>query len=197
MKENSVRLWVHGDWNAFFGLFTNIIANILVAAGLLTFVVKIPANVVYGEIVPAMGIAIFAGNLYYAYMAWRKAKREGLTTATALPYGPSVGHLFVVTFLIIFPVFRATNNPNLAWQVGAAWCAVESITEAVGSLVGDWVRRHTPRAAMLAVMAGIAITLIAMTPVFRTWEMPYIGFVSLAFVLVAWVGRPQLRLPGH
>lgn len=192
MNRTHVPYWVSGDWNAFFGLFTNILANILVAAGLLVFVVKIPANVVYGQIVPAMGIAIFAGNIYYAYMARRKALRGDMSAATALPYGPSVGHLFVVTFLIIFPVFRATGNAMTAWQVGVAWCIVESLTEVAGAYIGPWVRRVTPRAAMLAVMAGIAITLIAMNPMMRTWEAPYIGMISLAFVLVAWVGRKPL-----
>lgn len=191
MNQNYARWWVIGDWNAFLGLFANIIANMLVASALLVFVVRIPANIVFGQIMPALGIAVFLGNLYYAYMARRLALRDRRRT-TALPYGPSVGHLFVVTFLVIFPVFRATNDPVLAWWVGAAWCAVESLTEVVGSFFGPWLRRNTPRAAMLAVMAGIAITLIGMGAAFRIWEAPYIGLVSLAFVLVAWYGRARL-----
>jgi AGZA family xanthine/uracil permease-like MFS transporter len=63
---------------------------------------------------------------------------------------------------------------------------VESLTEMVGSVIGPWIRRNTPRAAMLAVMAGIAITLIAMNAAFRVWEAPYIGVVAVALVLVAW-----------
>lgn len=189
----AARWWEPGDWNAFVGLFANIIANMLVAASLLVFVVRIPANVVFGQIMPALGIAVFLGNLYYTYMARRKAIREG-RRATALPYGPSVGHLFVVTFLVIFPVFRATGNPVLAWSVGAAWCAVESLTEVVGAQFGPWLRRNTPRAAMLAVMAGIAISLIGMAAAFRIWEAPYIGLVGLAFVLIAWYGRTRLPL---
>jgi AGZA family xanthine/uracil permease-like MFS transporter len=188
------RWWEPGDWNAFLGLFANIVSNMLVAASLLVFVVRIPASIVFGQIMPALGIAVFLGNLYYAIMARRLALRQG-RRATALPYGPSVGHLFVVTFLIILPVFRSTNDAMLAWWVGVAWCAVESITEIVGSFFGPWIRAHTPRAAMLAVMAGIAITLIGMGAAFRIWEAPYIGLVALAFVLVAWIGRT--RLPGN
>jgi hypothetical protein len=127
-------------------------------------------------------------------MARRESIRRG-RRVTALPYGPSVGHLFVVTFLIILPVYRATDNPRLAWLVGAAWCFVESATEIVGSFIGPWVRRNTPRAAMLAVMAGIAITLIAMSATFRIWEAPYVGLVVLGFLLVAWIGMK--RLPGN
>lgn len=188
------RWWIGGDLNAFLGLFANIVANMLVGASLLVFVVRIPANIVFGQIMPALALSIFAGNLYYAWMARRESIKRGIQM-TALPYGPSVGHLFVVTFLIIFPVFRATNNPILAWQVGVAWAIVEAVTEIVGSFIGPWVRRHTPRAAMLAVMAGIALTLIGMNAAFRVWEAAYIGLLSLAFVLVAWTGGK--RLPGN
>jgi AGZA family xanthine/uracil permease-like MFS transporter len=194
-RETSVPAWwIRGDWNAFLGLFANIIANILVAASLLAFVVEIPADIVFGEIVPALALAVFVGNAYYAYMARRESIRRG-RQVTALPYGPSVGHLFFVTFLIIFPIAQATGDPRLAWQVGVAWCVVESVTEIVASFVGPWVRRNTPRAAMLAVMAGIAITLIGMSAAFRIWEVPYIGLVCLGFVLVAWIA--DTRLPGN
>ncbi len=186
--------WVHGDWNAFFGLFANIVANMLVAASLLAFVVQVPPEIVFGQIVPAMAVAVFAGNAYYTYMARRESVRRG-EPVTALPYGPSVGHIFFVTLLIVLPVSRSTGDPVLAWQVGVAWCMVESLTEMVGSFVGPWVRRNTPRAAMLAVMAGIAITLIAMNAAFRIWEAPYIGLAAVALVLVAWVGGR--RLPGN
>ena len=38
----SERLWVPGDWNAFFGFGTNILVNVLVLTGLLRFVLKMP-----------------------------------------------------------------------------------------------------------------------------------------------------------
>src|SRR5205809_971596 len=36
----SIPLWVPGDWNAFFGLFTNVILNMLVLTGLVLGVVS-------------------------------------------------------------------------------------------------------------------------------------------------------------
>ena len=32
--EHPVRWWVPGDWNAFFGLFTNVVLNVIVLTGL-------------------------------------------------------------------------------------------------------------------------------------------------------------------
>ena len=40
---------------------------------------------------------------------------------TAMPYGPSVPHMFIVVFVIMLPVYLKTNNALLAWQEGLAW----------------------------------------------------------------------------
>ena len=49
-------LWAPGDWNAFFGFGTNILVNMLVLTGLLRFVLKMPDSLVFGRILPAMGL---------------------------------------------------------------------------------------------------------------------------------------------
>src|SRR5262249_11264770 len=104
VADYPVRWWVPGDWNAFFGLFTNVVLNVIVLTGLTLGVVKLPPDVVFGRIIPALGIALPLGNLYYAYLAYQLARREGRDTVTAMPYGPSVPHMFIVVFLIMLPV---------------------------------------------------------------------------------------------
>ena len=44
------KLWVPGDWNAFFGFGTNILVNLLTLTGLLRFVLKLPDALVFGRI---------------------------------------------------------------------------------------------------------------------------------------------------
>ncbi|PRC60678.1 hypothetical protein C6A85_16835, partial [Mycobacterium sp. ITM-2017-0098] len=39
---------------------------------------------------------------------------------TALPYGPSVPHMFIVIFVVMLPVYLATDDPIQAWQAGLA-----------------------------------------------------------------------------
>ena len=55
-----------GDWNGFFGLFTNVALNVIVLTGLCLGVVKLPDDIVFGRILPALGIALPIGNLFYA-----------------------------------------------------------------------------------------------------------------------------------
>src|SRR6266516_8031730 len=87
--EYRVRLWVPGDWNAFFGFFTNVALNVIVLTGLSLGVVKIPSDIVFGRILPALGIALPIGNIYYAYLAYELAKRERREDRKSTPLNSS------------------------------------------------------------------------------------------------------------
>jgi adenine/guanine/hypoxanthine permease len=128
------RWWVPGDWNGFFGLFTNVVLNVIVLTGLYLHVVNLPADVVYGRILPALGIALPLGNLYYAYPAWRLAKQDRRNDVTAMPYGPSVPHMFIVVFLIMLPIYLKTHDPLLARRSGLVWCLINRRHCAVGGI---------------------------------------------------------------
>ncbi|HVO87586.1 MAG TPA: regulator [Casimicrobiaceae bacterium] len=188
------RFWVAGDWNGFFGLFTNVLLNVIVLTGLCLGVVQLPADTVFGRILPALGIALPLGNLFYAYLAWQLSRREGRSDVTAMPYGPSVPHMFIVVFLIMLPTYLKTKDPMLAWQAGLAWCFIIGVIVLLGAFVGPAIRALTPRAAMLGTLAGISIAFISMRPAFQMWEVPWIGLTCFAIVLVAWTAN--IRLPG-
>jgi adenine/guanine/hypoxanthine permease len=193
-EDGGIRWWVPGDWNAFFGLFTNVLLNVIVLTGLSFGVVQLPDDIVFGRILPALGIALPIGNLYYAWLAWRLAKREGRGNVTAMPYGPSVPHMFIVVFLIMLPIYLQTRDPILAWQAGLAWAFIIGVIVLLGIFVGPTIRRYTPRAAMLGTLAGISIAFISMRPTFQMWEVPWIAFVALAIILISWTAN--VRLPG-
>src|SRR6202008_935923 len=94
-------VWTSGDWNAFFGFGTNILVNMLVLTGLLRFVLKMPDSLVFGGILPSLGLMMCLSTFSYAFLAWRLAKRTGRSDVCALPSGISVPHMFVVTFVIM------------------------------------------------------------------------------------------------
>ena len=187
------RLWVPGDWNAFFGLGTNVLLNVLVLSGLALFVIKLPSDTVYGRILPALGIALPLGNLFYAYLAWRLAQKERRSDVAAMPYGPSVPHYFFVTFVIMLPVALKTGDPLKAWEAGIAWALFIGIVVLIGAFIGPTIRRYTPRAAMLGTLAGISIAFISMLPVFRMFETPWIALATFAIILLSWTAN--VRLP--
>ncbi len=190
-----IRWWVRGDWDAFFGLGTNSILNILVLSGLLLGVVNIPAQTVFGRIIPAVGVMLVISNVYYALMARRLARKTGRDDVTAMPAGPSVPHMFIVVLLIMLPVYLRTNDPILAWQAGLAWAFIEGSIEVLGAFVAPYIKKVTPRAALLGTLAGISIAFISMRPAMQIWTVPWIGFVSLAIVIGGWIA--DVRFPFH
>ena len=191
--EYRVRLWVPGDWNAFFGFFTNVALNVIVLTGLSLGVVKLPTDIVFGRILPALGIALPIGNIYYAYLAYRLAKRERREDVAALPYGPSVPQFFICVFVVMLPTLLATGDPIKAWRAGLTWAFVIGVIVLIGAFVGPTIRRLTPRAAMLGSLAGTALAFISMRPAFQSWELPWIAFISLGIVMISWMAR--VRLP--
>ncbi|MDX6646217.1 MAG: adenine/guanine/hypoxanthine permease, partial [Miltoncostaeaceae bacterium] len=58
-------LWTRGDLNAFFGLGINMLVNVIVLAGLCIFVVHMSPGDVNGTILPALGIELLIGNVFY------------------------------------------------------------------------------------------------------------------------------------
>jgi adenine/guanine/hypoxanthine permease len=182
------KLWVPGDWNALFGFGTNILVNVLVLTSLLRFVLKMPDALVYGRILPALGIMLFLSTGYYAFLAWRLAARTGRDDVCALPSGISVPHMFVVTFVVMLPIEMATNDPVQAWEAGLTWVFVQSFVLMAGGFIGPYIRRITPRAALLGSLAGISITFISMSPAAQVFSTPVIGVVCFAVILANWFG---------
>ena len=187
--------WTRGDTNAFFGLGFNILVNVLTLTTLSIAVVGISSNDVLGTVLPALGVALILGNLYYMILARRLAKRERRTDVTALPYGPSVPHMFIVVFVVMLPVYLATGDAVQAWATGLAWAFMIGIIVMIGAFVGPYIRRITPRAAMLGTLAGISITFIAMRPAAQMWEAAWIGLPVLAIILIGFF--TDVKLPGN
>jgi adenine/guanine/hypoxanthine permease len=184
-------LWTPGDWNAFFGFGTNILVNVLTLTGLLRFVLKMPDTLVFGRILPALGLMLCLSTFYYAYLAYRLAAQTGRKDVCALPSGVSVPHMFIVTFVVMLPIASATGDPVKGWEAGLVWVFFQSFILMIGGFVAPIVRRITPRAALLGTLAGVSITFISMRPALQMYETPVIGLVCFAVILASWFGGVQ------
>ena len=181
-------LWTPGDWNAFFGFGTNILVNLLTLSGLLLFVIKMPAEIVFGRILPATGLMLCLSTFYYAWLAYRLAQRTGRNDVCALPSGISVPHMFVVTFVIMLPISISTGDPIKGWEAGLTWVFIQSFVLILGGFAGPLIRKITPRAALLGALAGVSITFISMRPALEMFMTPVIGIVCFALILGSWFG---------
>src|SRR5579883_1169586 len=181
-------LWTPGDWNAFFGFGTNILVNMLTLTALLRFVLKMPDGIVFGRILPALGLMMFLSTMYYAFLAWRLAQKTGRSDVCALPSGISVPHMFIVTFVIMLPVMLRTNDPVKGWEAGLVWVFFQSFILMIGGFIAPFIRKITPRGALLGTLAGVSITFISMRPALEMYMTPQISLVCFAIILLSWFG---------
>jgi AGZA family xanthine/uracil permease-like MFS transporter len=188
IEQARPRWWVPGDFNAFFGFGTNILVNLLVLTGLLRFVLKMPDDLVFGRILPAVGLMLCLSTMYYAWLAYRLAKSTGRTDVAALPSGVSVPHMFVVVFVIMLPIALKTGDPVRGWEAGLTWVFIQSFVLMIGGFIAPVIRRITPRAALLGTLAGVSIAFISMRPALEMYMTPVIGVLCFAVILSSWFG---------
>ena len=188
MTNTKPALFTAGDWNAFFGFGTNILVNLLVLTALLRYVLQMPDDIVFGRILPAAGLMLFMSTMYYAWLAYKLAAQTGRNDVTALPSGTSVPHMFVVVFVIMLPISLSTGDPVKGWEAGLTWVFIQSFVLMIGGFIAPYIRRITPRAALLGALAGVSIAFISMRPALEMYMTPVIGVVCFAIIIASWFG---------
>jgi len=199
-----VRAFVRGDIDGFFGLALDNLVQLLLIDALCRGVLGFPPEILYGRVLPGAAVSLLIGNLWYARQALRLAAATGRTDVCALPYGINTVSLFGHVFLVMVPAKLAAvaaGHPDpvrVAWQAGLLATVGSGLIETGGAFVAGRIRRATPRAALLATLAGIALTFISLGFLFRTYARPIVGLTTLAIVLLTYFGRVRFRggIPG-
>src|SRR5438132_6279542 len=105
-----------------------------------------------------------------------------------LPSVLSVTHMFIVTFVIMLPISLKTGDPVKGWEAGLVWVFFQSFILMIGGFIAPYIRKITPRAALLGTLAGVSITFISLRPALEMYMTPVIGIVCFAVILVSWFG---------
>jgi AGZA family xanthine/uracil permease-like MFS transporter len=185
--------FVPNDIDGFFGLFVDNLCQLIVVVGLCPKLAGLPESLVVVRILPGIALSLVAGNLFYAWQARRLSQRTG-QPVTALPFGVNTVSLFAFIFLILGPVYNETRDADLAWRVSLVAGFLGGVIEIAASFVGGWVRRHTPRAALLSALAGVGITFISMGFIFQIFSSPLVALFPALLVLIGYAGRVRWPL---
>lgn len=189
-----MKYFVRGDIDGFFGLFIDNMIQLMLIQTMCVDLCGLPKELVNGYILPGAAISILFGNIFYGYQAWSLMKKTGRDDITALPYGINTPSMIAYIFLVMAPVYRDTQDANITWKVGLFACFLSGIMETGGAFIGNWLRKHTPRAGLLSALAGVAITFISMNFIFQLFASPGIALLPMLIILIAYASRIKLPI---
>ena len=163
---------------------------------------------VFTQMIPGSALGVVAGDLVYAWLAFRLARRTGRSDVTAMPLGLDTPSTIAVGTLILLPALEYGIKQHgyehgqammFAWHVGAVLLVLVGLCKSVVAPLGSAVRRWVPRAGLLGSLASIALALIALVPLWQDIApVPLLGMVTLTAILVTLVAHHPLpyRIPG-
>jgi len=181
-----------GDIDGFFGLFLSGFPDLLLIVGLAP-ICGFPNEFVTGRVLPGVAFSVLAGNLFYAWQARRLARRTGRSDVTAIPFGVNTPTIFAYVFLIMGPVYARTHDATLAWHAGIFASLLSGVVQTAGAFCTDWLRRNTPRAALLCPLAGLALAYLCLGFVFGVFAQPAVALAPMIVLFTLYASR--LRLP--
>ena len=83
-----MKAFVKGDIDGFIALWLdNLVVAIVMVKLSLGFPLYLDPHLFYSRLMPASAVGLLIGNLYYAWLAHRLARREKRTDVCALPFG--------------------------------------------------------------------------------------------------------------
>jgi len=185
--KSTVFTFRSGDVGGIAYLIANNIVNYIIVIATLA-ALEWPNEIIFGRVIPGMSVGLMCGCLYYAYMAHKLSVKEGRMDVTALPSGVSTPAMFVFLFGVITPLHFMLGDPEIAWRASVAACFIGGIIEVLGGLIGPWLRRNLPRAAMLGTIAGIGFIWMATQGFFDVYGDPVLGLPILVLAVMGLFG---------
>jgi AGZA family xanthine/uracil permease-like MFS transporter len=183
-----------GDVDGFFGLFFSGFPDLLLIVGLAP-VCGFSAEFVTRRVLPGVAFSVLAGNLFYAWQARRLAAKSGRNDVTAIPFGVNTPTIFAYVFLIMGPVYARTHDATLAWHAGLFASLLSGVVQTAGAFCTDWLRRYTPRAALLCPLAGLALAYLCLGFMFGVFQQPAVALLPMIVLFTLYASR--VRLPGR
>src|SRR3990172_919214 len=200
--QKRYRWLVLGDLNGFFGLMFDNLTVLSFLAGILIFVFKFPADIVYTRMFPGTAFGVLFGDLVYTWMAFRLAKKSGKRDVTAMPLGLDTPSTIGIALVVLGPAFLGLKAAGMTerdaammtWYIGMATMVFMGIIKVLFSFFGNWVQKIVPQAGLLGSLAGIGLALIGLTPLLDIFGMPLVGLIALGMILYTLVAG--IRFPG-
>mmetsp|Transcript_81406 Transcript_81406/g.170220 ORF Transcript_81406/g.170220 Transcript_81406/m.170220 type:complete len:589 (-) Transcript_81406:128-1894(-) len=183
----SLPLFVPGDVDAFAGLFSNNLATMLSGAQMLSSV--LPAEIIYGRIVPGVGLSMLFGTFYYSLHGLITAAKTGQTKLCCLPFGINTPGVFAFNSGVIMAVYYAEGGgaqaAETAWQVGVAANFVQGVVNVSLSPFGPHISKAVPMVALLGSISSVGIAWLYANTMMSEFAWPLVTMAPFFLILAA------------
>lgn len=172
-----------GDVDATIGVFFDGFTKIIVGVSVLTGVLGLSDEMVFGKLVCSIGLTAFLLLAFNSFYARRIGQRTGNANITALPGGISGATFFTWLYAIIMPVFFSSGDPVLAWKVAVNVNIIYSLFIIVCAVLIKYLLKYIPMQAMLGGVVGGSMAYLLMTSLADGFSRPIVQIPAL-FLLV-------------
>lgn len=187
-KKSLIPLFSTGDVGGLAYFLAGNIVNYIIVISTLSGMLGWPDEIVFGRVIPGMSIGLMVGGIYYAYMAHKLSRKEQRADVTALPSGVSTPAMFIFLYGVIVPLHYALGDPELVWSAAVAACLIGGFIEFLGGIIGPWIKKALPRAALLGTVAGIGFIWMATQGIFDVFSDPLLGMPILIIAIIGLFG---------
>lgn len=157
-------------------------------------------NVIWGRIVPGVGITLFTGNVYYTWMGIRLTNKWG-RPYTAQPYGLNTPQAFAFVYNVMYPVYfnqkNTMGNSDAFWYAYKTALAVNFITGLISTVLaffGPLILKYVPPGALLVPIAGLGIAFLGLEQATASIAAPIVGYYAIMFMFLGWYSNVRVPL---
>ncbi|MCL4551324.1 MAG: hypothetical protein M1495_22450 [Bacteroidetes bacterium] len=205
-KKFKYRWFAIGDLNGFLGLMFDNLTVLSYLAGIMIFVFKYPAEIIFTKMLPGTALGVLFGDVVYTIMAFRLAKKLKSDKVTAMPLGLDTPSTIGIALTVLGPSFIYLKSKGMSeydaammtWYIGMATMVIIGFIKLVFSFIGKWVQKIVPQAGLLGSLAGIGLALIGFIPLVDIFGMPIIGMIALGIIIYNLIAKIDLpfKFPG-
>jgi AGZA family xanthine/uracil permease-like MFS transporter len=187
-----------GDWGSLSQLFFDNLSTLLGAL----FAIQSMTNfgvtrsvideVIFGKIVPGVGVTLVVGNIYYSWQAVRLTNKWG-RQYTAQPYGLNTPAAFAFIFNIIYTVYFdkvGDLGPDAAflaaYKVALAANFITGLISVFLGFFGRAILKAVPPAALLVPIGGIGVAFLGLEQLSNSLAAPLVGYQTIMWVFLGW-----------
>lgn len=163
--------------------------------------------------IPACGVGLAFGNIWFAWLATRLATKENRTDVTAQPYGMNTTVIYIALYAMTLPALEQAHDKfmpaaggdinaaakkaaEFGWKVSVATNFIVGMFEICGFFLGDLIRYLLPTASVYIPLAGVGFVWLAFSPMLDIAKEPIMCLLPLIVVMVGFFGNTRYPIVG-